>query len=114
MCVHCFTDTAQAAEDYLALDCSIGITGWICDERRGAHLLDVVPRIPADRLLVETDAPYLLPRSVPKAQRPRDGRRNEPAFLPYVVRACAAARGETFEEVARQTADNARRFFRLP
>jgi TatD DNase family protein len=113
VCVHCFTDTAQAAADYVALDCHVGITGWICDERRGAHLLDVVPRIPADRLLVETDAPYLLPRTVPKDQRPRDGRRNEPAFLPYVVRAGATARGEPFEVVARQTADNAKRFFGL-
>jgi TatD DNase family protein len=113
-CVHCFTDTPQAAEDYLLLDCHIGITGWICDERRGLHLLDVVRRIPAARLLVETDAPYLLPRNLPKALRPRDGRRNEPAFLPFVVARIAEAREESGAALGRVTGDNARRFFRLP
>jgi TatD DNase family protein len=70
VCVHCFTDTRAAAEDYLSLDCHIGITGWICDERRGRHLLEIVPLIPRDRLLLETDAPYLLPRTIPKALLP--------------------------------------------
>ena len=114
VCVHCFTDTATAAEDYLALDCHIGITGWICDERRGTHLLDVVRLIPADRLLVETDAPYLLPRTVPKALRPRDGRRNEPAYLPYVIYTIAGARGDDASALADSTTRNARRFFSLP
>ncbi len=114
VCVHCFTDTPEAAEAYLALDCHIGITGWICDERRGRHLLAIVPTIPPDRLLLETDAPYLLPRTVPKAQQPRDGRRNEPGFLPYVVQTVARACQRDASGVARQTADNARRFFGLP
>ncbi|HBX38608.1 MAG TPA: hydrolase TatD, partial [Pseudohongiella sp.] len=75
--VHCFTDQRQALYDYLDLDMHIGITGWICDERRGAHLHEFVRDIPADRLLLETDAPYLLPRSL----RPRPKtRRNEPAW----------------------------------
>ncbi|MGQ0621652.1 MAG: TatD family hydrolase [Panacagrimonas sp.] len=112
-CVHCFTDTAEAAQDYLLLDCHIGMTGWICDERRGAHLLDVVKMIPSQRLMVETDAPYLLPRTVPNALRPPDGRRNEPAYLPYVVARIAGARGVSAASVAQSTADNARRFFRL-
>lgn len=114
VCVHCFTDTREAAEDYLALDCHIGITGWICDERRGEHLLDVVRRIPPTRLLVETDAPYLLPRHIPKALRPRDARRNEPAYLPYVVARIAEARGELPTAVARNSATAAREFFQLP
>lgn len=114
VCVHCFTDTAAAAEDYLALDCHIGITGWVCDERRGGHLLDVVRKIPPQRLMVETDAPYLLPRTLSKALRPRDGRRNEPAFLGAVVAHIAHARGDLIKDVARFTADNARQFFRLP
>ncbi len=109
--IHCFTDTAKAMDDYLALDCHIGITGWICDERRGAHLLDAVKRVPADRLLVETDAPYLLPRTM--APKPKD-RRNEPAFLPWVLRTIAAARGEDVVTLATQTTANARRMFRLP
>ena len=107
--VHCFTDTQAALEDYLALDCCIGITGWVCDERRGLALRDAAKLIPDDKLLVETDAPYLLPRTAPKPAH----RRNEPMFLPYVVRALADARGQSEEHVGRVTADNARRFFRL-
>jgi TatD DNase family protein len=106
--VHCFTDTEAALDDYLALGCCIGITGWICDERRGQGLRAAARRIPEDRLLVETDAPYLLPRTAPKTAH----RRNEPMFLPYVIRALAQARGQTEAHVARITAENARRFFR--
>jgi len=108
--VHCFTDTQAALEDYLELDCSIGITGWICDERRGLALREAARRIPDDKLLVETDAPYLLPRTAPKTAH----RRNEPMFLPYVVRALAEARGQDEAQVWRITAENAQRFFRLP
>jgi TatD DNase family protein len=108
--VHCFTDTAEACADYLALDCHIGITGWICDERRGAHLTEVARMIPADRLLIETDAPYLLPRSL--RPKPKD-RRNEPAYLPAVLDAVAAARGQPAAEIAVHTRNNARRVFAL-
>lgn len=108
--VHCFTDTSAALDDYLALDCHIGITGWICDERRGAHLLELVRRIPAERLMLETDAPYLLPRTAPK----QPSRRNEPCMLPWVLRAVAAARGEDAASLAAATTDTARRFFALP
>jgi TatD DNase family protein len=108
--VHCFTDTEAALDDYLALDCHIGITGWICDERRNQDLLASLKRIPANRLLLETDAPYLLPH--PVHPKPR-GRRNEPMHLPWVARAVAQARAESHEQVATGTAVNARRFFRL-
>ncbi|AXQ29866.1 YchF/TatD family DNA exonuclease [Solimonas sp. K1W22B-7] len=107
--VHCFTDTAEAMRDYLALDCYIGITGWVCDERRGKALYDAVHQIPDERLLIETDAPYLLPRNTPKMA----DRRNEPAFLPWVVKGLAQARQQSEEHVARVSAENARRFFRL-
>ncbi|MDB5969412.1 MAG: TatD DNase family protein [Hydrocarboniphaga sp.] len=107
--VHCFTDTTEALADYLRLDCHIGITGWICDERRGRHLLAAVRGIPADRLLIETDAPYLLPRTAPKAAH----RRNEPGYLIYVLRTIAAARGVDEDELANITTDNAMRFFRI-
>jgi len=107
--VHCFTDTRAAMNDYLALDCHIGITGWICDERRGLHLIEAVRDIPDDRLLIETDAPYLLPRTAPK----QASRRNEPAFLPWIVKALAGARGQAEEEIARLSSANAMRFFRL-
>jgi TatD DNase family protein len=105
--VHCFTDTQAALEDYLALDCHIGITGWICDERRGGHLIDAVRVIPDERLMLETDAPYLLPRTAPKTAH----RRNEPAYLPWVVRAVAAARGTSESAVAQATTATARSFF---
>ena len=109
VCVHCFTDTQAALEEYLKLDCHIGITGWVCDERRGKEVLDLVKQIPEDRLLVETDAPYLLPRAAPRQSH----RRNEPMFLPYVVHAIAAARGADEAQVAKLTEANARRFFHL-
>ncbi len=121
-CVHCFTDTLEAMQSYVALDCHIGITGWVCDARRGAALRAVVPHIPAGRLLIETDAPYLLPHNVPRGQRPSnlhsdkpgiDGRRNEPAYLPWVAAALAQLRGEPVEQLAAATRANAQRFFRL-
>lgn len=108
---HCFTGHRAELEDCLALDLHIGITGWICDERRGQHLLELVPRIPAGRLMVETDAPYLLPRSL----RPRPAsRRNEPAFLPEVARVVAQARGENLAELAAHSSLTAQRLFNLP
>jgi TatD DNase family protein len=109
-CVHCFTGVREELFDYLDLDCHIGITGWICDERRGTHLKELVSLIPADRLLVETDAPYLLPRDLkPKPSH----RRNEPKFLPHIVRTIAAARGEDPVALAETTTRNAIRFFGL-
>ena len=109
--VHCFTDTGEALDDYLALDCHIGITGWICDERRGGGLIDIVGRIPDARLMIETDAPYLLPRNVPREISRPMGRRNEPAMLPWVCEAVAAARGQTAAAVASATTETARCFF---
>ena len=108
--VHCFTGTEAELETYVSLGCHVGITGWICDDRRGTQLRDIVRRIPADRLMVETDAPYLLPRDL--QPKPKGGR-NEPAFLPHIARAVAACRGEPAETVAGRTTANAGRFFGL-
>jgi len=109
--VHCFTDTRQALHDYLDLDCHIGITGWLCDERRGSHLKDCVMDIPANRLLVETDSPYLKPRSM----RPRVAtHRNEPKWLPWIVGELAACRAETPDQTAALSTANARQVFNLP
>jgi TatD DNase family protein len=105
---HCFTAGTAEASAYLELDLYIGITGWICDERRGLHLREVVREIPADRLLIESDAPYLLPRDV--QPRPQS-RRNEPAYLPNVLRAIAEARGDSPEELAAVMTRNALTFF---
>jgi TatD DNase family protein len=97
---HCFTGQRHELEEYLQLDLAIGITGWICDERRGQHLLPLMPLVPAGRLMIETDAPYLLPRNL--APRP-SSRRNEPAYLPQVAQAVADARGESLQELARHS-----------
>ncbi len=108
--IHCFTGEKRALYGYLDMDLHIGITGWICDERRGTHLHPLVRDIPAGRLMLETDAPYLLPRTL--RPKPKSGH-NEPAFLTEVLREVARHRGETEVELARHTTATARRFFRL-
>ena len=108
--IHCFTGTRDELEACLAMGLSVGITGWVCDERRGLELRELLPLIPADRLLLETDAPYLLPRDM----RPRPtSRRNEPCFLPHIVHQVATWRGENAEELAVRIDQNARTLFRL-
>jgi TatD DNase family protein len=108
--VHCFTGGRDDLHDYLDLDCHIGITGWICDERRGTHMKEFLKDIPANRLMIETDAPYLKPRNL----RPRvKSHRNEPRLLPWILGTLAAARDEHPEFLAQRTTANARRFFRL-
>src|SRR5262249_4358658 len=82
--VHCFTGTRAELDVYLEMGLHIGITGWICDERRGAGLAALVRHVPLDRLLVETDAPFLVPRDL----RPRPAH-NEPAFLPHIAQTVA-------------------------
>jgi TatD DNase family protein len=107
---HCFTGGAAELDTYLGLGVAIGITGWICDERRGRHLLPLLCTIPADRLLLETDGPYLLPRDLTPMP---ETRRNEPAFLPHIAATVARARGEALESVARSTTAAARKLFNL-
>lgn len=108
--VHCFTDSGEALRDYLALDCHIGITGWICDERRGTHLRELVRDIPPNRLMLETDAPYLLPRTV----RPQPAhRRNEPMYLRHICEEVARDRGEAAELTAANSTATAVAFFGL-
>lgn len=106
--VHCFTGTGEALARYLDLDLHIGITGWICDERRGTHLRELVRRIPKERLMIETDAPFILPRDL----RPKpSSNRNEPALLRHVLAAVAKERGESADELARSTTETARAFY---
>jgi TatD DNase family protein len=107
---HCFTGGRKELEAYLALDLYVGVTGWVCDERRGAELRAAVPLIPRDRLLIETDAPYLLPRDL--TPKPKS-RRNEPKYLAHVLERVAALRNEPAAEVARATTANAERLFGL-
>ena len=105
---HCFTGTEDQLRTYVDLGLYIGITGWICDERRGSHLQDIVAMIPPDRLMIETDAPYLLPRSL--KPRPKS-RRNEPKYLPEVLRVISQSTGRSEKELAAATYDNTCRFF---
>lgn len=108
--VHCFTGEKNELFDYLDLDMHIGITGWACDERRGKHLLELIPNIPLNRLLLETDAPYLLPRTI----RPKPkSRRNEPRHLTAVLRTVADVLDLPLAQVAEQTTLNAQTLFKL-
>jgi len=109
--LHCFTGSERDLDRALEAGLHIGITGWICDERRGATLQALAKRIPAERLMIETDAPWLLPRTI----RPRrKSRRNEPGLLPWVLATLAACRDEDPMALARSTSANACRLFDLP
>jgi TatD DNase family protein len=108
---HCFTGTSEELEAYVDLDLHVGITGWICDERRGHALQKSVARIPLNRLMIETDAPYLLPRDlIPKPKT----KRNEPMYLPHICKAVSRYLDLDELEVALATTNTARAFFRLP
>jgi TatD DNase family protein len=117
MVVHCFTGTGEALEKYLDLGCYIGITGWICDERRGNHLGDLVKKIPPDRLLIETDAPFLIPRDLGSRREQAGGAgggksgRNEPKYLPHIAAVIARRLDKDPEQVAAETYANSLRFF---
>ncbi len=108
---HCFTGSGDELSDCLGLGLYIGITGWICDERRGHHLKELVSEILPERLMIETDAPYLLPRDL----RPKpSSRRNEPMYLPHIAETIAESLKIDIEELARQTTKNSEYFFSLP
>ncbi|MGK2915340.1 MAG: TatD family hydrolase [Porticoccaceae bacterium] len=109
--IHCFTGDRESLFNYLDLDLHIGITGWVCDERRGLGLAQLVQHIPLDRMMLETDAPYLVPRNM--SPKPKSNR-NEPAYLPWVLRQVAAHRRESESVIAEATSHTARAFFRLP
>lgn len=104
--VHCFGGSYREAASYLDLGLYLSISGTVTYPRADA-LREVVGRLPLDRLLVETDAPYLAPV-------PHRGRRNEPALLVHTVREVARAMGTDPERVAQATWENARRLFGLP
>ena len=107
--IHCFTGDETDLRRYLAAGFHIGITGWVCDRRRGERLRGLIPQIPLDRLLIETDAPFLLPQGADSPTA--DKRRNEPCLLPFIARAIADLLDMPTSELARQTAANARRLF---
>lgn len=108
--IHCFTGDRDTLFNYLDLDLHIGITGWICDEKRGKELKNLVSNIPLNRLMIETDAPYLLPKNIP--EKPKN-KRNEPAYLTYVLEEIASNRKETIDQIASQTSATAKKFFKI-
>ncbi len=107
---HCFTGGPDELRDYLDMGLYVGVTGWICDERRGGKLRRAVPEIPLDRIMLETDAPYLSPRTLnPKPKT----RRNEPMYLREVLRVVAECMGASEQVVAVAATENSERFFAL-
>jgi len=110
MVAHCFTGNKEELVQCIAANMYIGITGWLCDERRGKELQEVIKLIPLNRLLIETDAPYLTPRTI--RPRPKSSR-NEPSYLPYIVQKIADVTAIDADEIACQTSLNARKIFNL-
>ena len=108
--IHCFTGDKKTLFKYLDLDLYIGITGWVCDERRGLELQQLVDLIPADRLMVETDSPYLLPRDLPG--RPKN-RINEPVNLPHILNSIARHQGKAVEQLAEECLTTSQLFFNI-
>jgi TatD DNase family protein len=111
MVSHCFTGNKHELEQCIDAGMYIGITGWLCDERRGKSLQEIVNLIPLDRLLIETDAPYLTPRTI--KPKPKSSR-NEPSYLPYILDKIASITALDPSEIACQTSINARHVFNLP
>lgn len=110
MVAHCFTGEKNELEQCIDADMYIGITGWVCDERRGKSLQEIVSLIPLDRLLIETDAPYLTPRNIkPKSKSSR----NEPSYLPFIIEKIASVTALDPNEIACQTSKNAQRVFNV-
>ena len=106
---HCFTGTIEELNDYILLDMYIGVTGWICDERRGQSLQQAVKHIPLDRIMLESDAPYLLPRDL--KEKPVEKSRNEPCYLPHIARAVSKHMQVTEDELVAAAYENSCNFF---
>lgn len=110
MVAHCFTGNKDELLQCLAAGMYIGITGWVCDERRGQALRDIVPLIPLERLMIETDAPYLTPKTI--RPKPKSSR-NEPSYLPYVVTRLAELLDCSERDLIKQTTINSQSVFNL-
>ena len=108
--VHCFTGTKEEAQNYIDLGCYIGVTGWICDMKRGRDLQEAVSVIPPEKLMIETDAPFLIPKNFDK--KPKKNR-NEPKYLPHILKTIAVCMGIDKEELALQVTKNTKEFFKI-
>ncbi|WP_019029320.1 TatD family hydrolase [Colwellia piezophila] len=111
MVAHCFTGDKNELMQCLAADMYIGITGWLCDERRGQTLRDIVSLIPLNRLFIETDAPYLTPRTI--RPKPKSSR-NEPSYLTFIIKELANITGLDPKDIAWQTSRNSETVFDFP
>ena len=111
--VHCFTGTKNALIDYLDLGVSIGLTGWICDDRRGKHLRDFIDIIPDDRLFIETDSPYLSPYISSKKSEVTSAMKhlNKPEYLVEVAKDVAKYRNQSYDYICEITYQNYLNFF---
>ena len=104
--VHCFTGDKVTLDKYLSMGFSIGITGWICDDRRAVQLREAVKLIPLDRVLIETDAPYLTPKNVPGLERT-----NVPQNIKYVARDLAKYMKVSEDTLIQEAKRNTERIF---
>ena len=107
--VHCFTGTKNELKTYLDMGCYIGITGWISDTNRGKHLHDLLEYIPEDRLMIETDSPYLIPHNLPF----KHNGINEPSFLNFVAQTIAECLNKDINTIKEVTYRNTKRFFSI-
>lgn len=113
--IHCFTGSQASLEQYIDMGVFIGITGWICDERRGQALAEMVHLIPDSKLMIETDSPFLTPRDLSKEQKSQlSSNRNEPCLLPHVAAKIAECRQQPLSQLAKHCYNNSVRFFNLP
>ena len=106
--VHCFTGTKETLQRYLDMGFYIGITGWICDERRADALREAVKYIPLNRIMIETDAPYLTPRNIKGLDRT-----NVPQNIKYVATELAKNMRVNEEELISAVKENTEAFFRI-
>jgi len=106
--VHCFTENKEKFYEYLDKGFWIGFTGWICDPVRGKHMIDLISTMPLDRIMIETDSPYLLPKNL-KVK----GRRNEPKFIVEVAKKIAKLQNKDLEEITQIFFENSQKFFNL-
>ncbi len=106
--VHCFTGTQKELDDYLDLGAYIGLTGWICDEKRNIDLRQSIKNIPLEKMMIETDSPYLIPKNLPNKPKKNI---NEPKYLPHIANEICELTGYELEELKLATSNNAINFF---
>jgi len=106
--VHCFTGTQKELDDYLDIGCHIGLTGWICDANRNIDLRKSLINIPLDKLMIETDCPYLIPKNL--QEKPKNNR-NEPAFLPHIAKEISSLVNVDIDQLVKKTYENSIKFF---